>query len=110
MRRQAISVSVDVGERRTEFKQFCRELAAACLCRTVLSSRVARLRERACAYQDRPTRDQLKVMLACNILLDLVLHGWSITAKRGIVTLMPRKEDTEAPDIAVLRPQFVHKL
>jgi len=96
---QAIPVSVDVGERRSEFNQFCRELAAACLSPTGFSSQVAGLRERACAYQSRPTRDQLKLMLVCNILLDLVLHGWSIKAKRGVVTLMARKEDDEGLDV-----------
>lgn len=96
---QSIPIRAEVGDLRAEFSQFCRELVTICLSPTLLSARIAGLRERACAYQDRPTRDQLKLMLVCNILLDLVLHGWSITVKRGVVAVTSRNEDSETRDV-----------
>ena len=96
---QSIPIRAEVGDLRAEFSQFCRELVTVSLSPTLLSARIAGLRERACAYQDRPTRDQLKLMLLCNILLDLVLHGWSITVKRGVVAVTSRNEDSETRDV-----------
>jgi hypothetical protein len=105
---QSISISVDVGECRAEFGRFCRELVAASFSPAVLSRQIDRLRGRACAYQDRPTRDHLKLMLVCNILLDLVLHGWSINVKRSVVTLTPRNESGEARDLQKERVRQRH--
>jgi hypothetical protein len=96
---QSIPIRADVGDLRAEFRQFCRELMAVSSSPTLLSSRIAGLRERACSYQDRPTRDQLKLMLASNILLDLVLHGWSITVKWGVVAVTSRNEESETRDV-----------
>lgn len=85
----SILLDVNVGSLSAEFLGFCRDVERALQAGSELSQQLAQLRERACAYQVRPTTDELRLMLACNVVLDLTLHGWGVRADRHSARLTP---------------------
>jgi hypothetical protein len=87
-----ILLDVNVGSLSAEFLAFCRDLERTLKSSSGLSRQLVRLREHACTYQTRPTVDELRLMLACNIVLDLALHGWSVKTGRSSASLIPPSE------------------
>jgi hypothetical protein len=92
-----ITISPNVGRLQAKLIAFCRELGEVFQSPDQLSAQVRRLRQQASGYLDRPTIDELRLMLVCNVLLDLALHGWSIARDQFEITLVPPGEKSESP-------------
>ena len=75
---QAIPITPDVGRLQAKLVLFCRRLRRAFHSAANLVEQVRKLRVEACGYLERPTSDELRLMLVSNLLLDLALHGWSV--------------------------------
>jgi hypothetical protein len=84
----SIPMDVNVGSLSAEFLTFCREIQRALETPNGIAQQLPRLRERACSYQTRPTIDELRLMLASNIVLDLALHGSSVNVNRRSANLV----------------------
>jgi Druantia protein DruA len=95
--RESIPINPYVGDLQAEFADFCRQLERVFRSGDELASEAQFLREKACAYLDRPSSSQLKFMLVCNLLLDLALHGWSVKTFRGKISLNPPNVEYESP-------------
>jgi hypothetical protein len=52
------------------------------------------LRQQACHYQMAPSLSQLKLMVAQNVLLDLIGQGWELSVRAGRVKLFPAAPDS----------------
>lgn len=92
-----ITISPKVGPFRGELISFCKDLAEVFGSPDQLSAQVRGLRQQASAYLDRPTINELRLMLVSNVLLDLALHGWSIERDQGNITLVPPGRRSESP-------------
>lgn len=85
---KSIPINPDVGHLQAKLIAICKEITRVFGASDQLPARVRQLRQMACAYLDRPTINELKLMLVSNVLLDLALHGWSIAqdgCKMGLV-------------------------
>lgn len=94
----SILLDVNVGSLSAEFLAFCRERERGLQAGSELSQYLAHLRERACAYQVRPNKDELRLMLACNVVLDLTLHGWGLRTNRRSARLTPPTDNNSCPE------------
>jgi hypothetical protein len=93
-----IPLNVSVGSRHREFLRFCRDLESAFRRLDTIGEKIPQLRQHACAYQVRPSIDELRLMLACNIVLDLVMHGWGLTVNHRTAYLTPPAADEQSPE------------
>lgn len=94
---QAIPIAPDVGRLQAKLVLFCRRLRRAFHSAENLAEQVRQLRMEACGYLERPTIDELRLMLVSNLLLDLALHGWSVENRRSKIVLLPPDEHDESP-------------
>jgi hypothetical protein len=94
---QAIPITPDVGRLQAKLVLFCRHLRRAFHSADNLAEQVRKLRVEACGYLERPTSDELRLMLVSNLLLDLMLHGWSIEIRHSQIVLLPPDEHDESP-------------
>src|SRR5258708_4298757 len=94
---QAIPIAPDVGRLQAKLVLFCRQLRRAFHSSENLAEKVRQLRVEACGYLERPTIDELRLMLVCNLLLDLALHGWSVENRHSKLVLLPPDKHDEAP-------------
>jgi hypothetical protein len=94
---QAIPIAPDVGRLQAKLVLFCRHLRRAFLSVDNLAEEVGKLRVEACGYLERPTSDELRLMLVSNLLLDLALHGWSVQTRRSQIILVPPDNHDESP-------------
>jgi hypothetical protein len=94
---QAIPITPDVGRLHAKLALFCRRLRRAFHSAANLAEQVRNLRVEACGYLERPTSDELRLMLVCNLLLDLALHGWSVENRRSKIVLLPPDKHDESP-------------
>ena len=93
---QAIPITPDVGRLKAKLVLFCRHLRRAFHSAGNLAEQVRKLRVEACGYLERPTSDELRLMLVSNLLLDLALHGWSIEIRHSEIVLLPPDEHDES--------------
>jgi len=93
----SITISPKVGPLHAELIAFCKDLAEVFGSPDQLSGQVRRLRQHASTYLDRPTINELRLMLVSNVLLDLALHGWSIARDQAKITLVPPDKRSESP-------------
>ena len=94
---QAIPIAPDVGRLQAKLVHFCRRLSRAFHPAENLTEQVRQLRMEACGYLERPTIDELRLMLVSNLLLDLALHGWSVETRRSKIVLLPPDKHDESP-------------
>jgi hypothetical protein len=94
---QAIPIAPDVGRLQAKLVLFCRQLRRAFRSSENLAEKVRQLRVEACGYLERPTIDELRLMLVCNLLLDLALHGWSVENRHSKIVLLPPDKHDESP-------------
>jgi hypothetical protein len=94
---QAIPITPDVGRLQAKLVLFCRRLRRAFHSAESLAEQVRQLRAEACGYLERPTIDELKLMLVCNLLLDLALQGWSVENRHSKILLLLPDEHDESP-------------
>jgi hypothetical protein len=94
---QAIPIAPDVGRLQARLVLFCRRLRRAFHSTDNLAEQVRQLRVEACGYLERPTIDELRLMLVCNLLLDLALHGWSVENRHSKIVLLPPDKHDESP-------------
>jgi hypothetical protein len=94
---QAITITPDVGRLQDKLVLFCRRLRRAFHSAESLVEQVRQLRVEACGYLERPTIDELKLMLVCNLLLDLALQGWSVENRHSKILLLLPDEHDESP-------------
>lgn len=94
---QAIPITPDVGRLQAKLILFCRRLRRAFHSADNLAEQVRKLRVEACGYLERPTSDELRLMLVCNLLLDLALHGWSVENRHSQLVLLPPGKHDESP-------------
>ena len=95
----AIPIAPEVGHLQANLVAFCRRLSRAFRSADGLAQRVQQLRQQACEYLERPTIDELRLMLVCNLLLDLALHGWTIESRRSKIVLLPPEKHNESPTL-----------
>jgi len=96
---QAIPIAPDVGRLQAKLVLFCRRLRRSFHSAVNLTEEVRQLRVEACGYLERPTIDELRLMLVCNLLLDLALHGWSVENRRSKILLLPPDKHDESPTL-----------
>jgi hypothetical protein len=94
---QAIPITPDVGRLQAKLVLFCRRLRRAFHTTDNLAEQVRQLRLDACGYLEQPTIDELKLMLVCNLLLDLALHGWSVENRNSKIALLAPDKHDESP-------------
>ena len=94
---QAIPIAPNVGRLQAKLVLFCRRLRRAFHPAENLAEHVRQLRVEACGYLERPTIDELRLMLVSNLLLDLALHGWSVENRRSKIVLLPPDKHNESP-------------
>jgi len=94
---QPIPITPDVGRLQAKLVLFCRRLRRAFHSTANLVEQVRKLQVEACGYLERPTSDELKLMLVCNLLLDLALHGWSVENRHSQIVLLPPDKHDECP-------------
>lgn len=100
-----ITVRPRVGELSDALADFCKKLAKEFKIATPPSASLKQLREQACRFQSRPKLTELRFMLVCNVLLDLCMHGWSVSwMGKGQVLLVP------PPDLAASRDELKEKV
>jgi uncharacterized protein DUF4338 len=92
-----ITISPEVGRLQAKLITFCKDVGKVFQSPDQLSAQLRRLRQQASAYLDRPTINELRLMLVCNVLLDLALHGWSITRDGSKIALVPPGKNSESP-------------
>ncbi|MCU1300711.1 MAG: hypothetical protein JWQ87_995 [Candidatus Sulfotelmatobacter sp.] len=93
---QAIPIAPDVGRLQAKLVLFCRRLRRAFHSTENLAEKVRQLRAEACGYLERPTIDELRLMLVCNLLIDLALHGWSVENRHSKIVLLPPEKHDES--------------
>jgi hypothetical protein len=96
---KAIPIAPDVGRLQAELVAYCKQLRGAFQSTETLVENVRQLRREACRFLDRPTIEELRVMLVCNLLLDLALHGWSIESARSKIVLLPPAKKDGSPTL-----------
>jgi hypothetical protein len=95
----AIPIAPNVGHLKANLVAFCRRLSRALRSADGLAQRVQQLRQQACEYLERPTIDELRLMMVCNLLLDLALHGWTVENRRSKIVLLPPDKHDESPTL-----------
>ncbi len=93
---QAIPIAPDVGRLQAKLVLFCRRLRRAFHSTENLAEKVRQLRAEACGYLELPTIDELRLMLVCNLLIDLALHGWSVENRHSKIVLLPPEKHDES--------------
>jgi hypothetical protein len=92
----AIPITPHVGRLQAKLALFCRHLRRAFHCEDNLPEEIRKLRIEACGYLERPTSDELRLMLVSNLLLDLALHGWSVESRHSQIELLPPDKHDES--------------
>jgi Druantia protein DruA len=95
--KKPIMISPQVGRCRAQLVAFCEQIKDVFQGCNQQPAQVRELRRQACSYIDRPTLDQLKLMLVSNLMLDLALHGWSIDDDCSVLSLIPPDRQTASP-------------
>jgi hypothetical protein len=107
---KSIPIDPDVGHLHAKLIAICKQITRAFQSSDQLPARVRELRQQACAYLDRPTINELKLMLVSNVLLDLALHGWSIAHDGSKIGLVAPDEQSESPVLQKDRIRQKHLL
>jgi Druantia protein DruA len=105
---RSISINPQVGRRQAELSAFCEKLGSLTHGSSQQLAQIVELRQQACAYLDRPTIDELKLMLVSNVLLDLALHGWAIGDGNSNFALIPPDQQSESSDVQKNRIRQKH--
>jgi len=94
-----ITIRPDVGELSSGLADFCRKLRKEFNKHSPSPESVKQLREEACRFQRRPSANELRFMLVCNVLLDLCLHGWSLSSNgSGDLSLAAPVDSMQSPE------------
>jgi len=104
----AIPTTPDVGRLQAKLALFCRRLRRAFHSPDNIAEQVRNLRVEACGHLERPTSDELRLMLVCNLLLDLALHGWSVENRHSQIVLLPPDKHDESPTLQKERIRQKH--
>ena len=96
-----------------ELTEFCRSLTVSLNSAPEATAKTRvfeQFRTRAAKYLARPSVAELKQMFLCNLVLDLVAHGWSIGFSKNEIRLQTRPNFEESSDAAKERIRARHLL
>lgn len=94
---RSISIAPQLGQQAAEWLAFGKKVSRVFQSCDQSSAPILELRTEACAYLDRPTIGQLKLMFASNVLLDFACHGWRISNIGSKTYLHPPSDQGDSP-------------
>lgn len=103
-----VCIRPDVGSLTRQLRRFCQKLQTLPSSSDRAPAELERIRAGANSTAGTATTEKLKLMLVCNVLIDLHLQGWTIKLERGCIHLFERMIESESLNDSKLRIRSQH--